>query len=442
MNTRSLAFRLALLSFFSISIALVAASYALSARFTQYFETRIYAELEQHLEQLTTNISLNSEGNVRVEELLDRRFAQPFSGLYWQVDEAGELPVYSRSLWGRPFDIPENPVPGQQFRTVSKSPTGQAILVLGWPVLIGEEGVQRTIILAVAIDESELEDAASGFRLYLVKLLLGMFVGLMVAAWVQVQIGLAPLKVIKSKVERVITGVDKHLEGQFPSEVKPLVVEVNDLLDMQEKSLATARARASDLAHGLKTPLTVMRSLALELETDGEFDKAAEFEAQINSMHRFIERELARSKTAIKPNSKTPVLPVAERMIASMKKLPLGGGLDWGVSVDPGVVIPLDEHDLSELFGNILDNARKWAKSSVLVSSDPGGFGVSIEDDGPGIPEHLLETVFARGKSLDTSNAGAGLGLPISNDLLDSIGGGIRLTRSGLGGLKVEISWG
>jgi len=444
MNLKSLGFRLFLLSVISILAALIATTFALNAQFHQYFQDRIYSELEQHLEQLTTNLSLDDDGEIFVEPLLDRRFAQPFSGLYWQVQDASGQEFLSRSLWGNSFEVPADSPPGRQFRTTAQSPVGSTLLVAGWLIIVGEGENQSTVVLSVGIDNAEVTVAADGFRSYLIGWLTLMFAGLLLAAGAQVRIGLAPLKVLRQRIEKIRSGAETRMEGRFPSEVQPLVDEVNELLELHNSSLEDARTRASDLAHGLKTPLTIMRTLAQDLAADGQDGKAAEIETQITSMHHFIERELARVNINIRAGSPVPAAPVIARMVASMKKLPNGPALKWTLEIADDLTTPLDEHDLSELIGNLLDNARKWAAGRVVIraqnTSSNAGW-IHILDDGPGIPQDMYSDVIKRGGRLDASIAGSGLGLAITADLVTQMNGQLSLSKSEFGGLEVAISW-
>ncbi len=444
MKRTSLRFRLVLLSLITISVALVATTYALNERFYRYFQDRVYAELEQYLEQLATNISLDAGDRIVVEPLFDRRFDQPFSGLYWQVEIDGSKPILSRSLWGKQVSTPSGLAPGSRFQNDAESPTGSPVLVSGWVITIGEGPQARQVSLAVAIDSSEVLVAAEGFQAYLVKWLGLMLVGLIIASWVQIGFGLAPLRRIYRKVEAVKNGSETRLTGEFPTEVQPLVDEVNILLEAHEKSLAEARAKASDLAHGLKTPLTVMRAITEQLESDIDPARAREIEDQISSMHRFIERELAQVRKT-RPNTvKTQVLPAVEHMVASMKKLPRGDALAWQVQLPDDLRIPFDQHDLAELLGNILDNARKWARSTVRISGQTGkgsAGSLRIQDDGPGVPDALIEAIPERGAFTGDLANGHGLGLAICKDLVESVNGRILLTPARDGGLAVDIIW-
>lgn len=444
MKPSSLALRLILLAFVTVAIALGATTFVLDKLFYKNFEERVYSELDQYLKQLTANIVIDDRGTVSVQDLPDPRFALPYSGLYWQIRETGQEDVLSRSLWGRAFDMPAAPAAGSEIRASIISQSGIPLLALGWTILLGDAPAQRAVDLSVAIDQSEVIAAATRFRTAFLQWLALMFVALVLAFWVQVRLGLAPLEAIRQKVGQVRSGDRQRLQGAFPREVQPLVDEVNELLDLHEKSLARARARASDLAHGLKTPLTVMLALARDLRNEGQSTTAREIEEQVESMRQYIERELARVRTRTPTTKGAPVAPVVQKMVRALQKFPRDVPLDWDIQVPQDLISPFDEHDLSELLGNTLDNARKWAKSQILIEGivhDNGYHTLRIQDDGPGVPPDRYAAILARGERLDPSVQGQGLGLAICVDLAQSYGVDFVLAQSPLGGLQVEIRW-
>ncbi|MHA1128614.1 MAG: ATP-binding protein, partial [Alphaproteobacteria bacterium] len=225
---------------------------------------------------------------------------------------------------------------------------------------------------------------------------------------------------------------------------QPLADEVNELLDLHRTSLSSARDRASDLAHGLKTPLTVMLTLALDLRAVGQDGVADEIEEQVSSMRYYIERELARVRTQSPAGISTDAAPVVNKMVSAIRKFPREKPLDWEVEIPDNLRTPFDEHDLSELLGNIFDNARKWAKSRVRIigkALPDGVIEILIEDDGPGVAEDMLSTILTRGERLDPNVQGHGLGLAICADLVENYGAEFILERSSLGGLAVTTRW-
>jgi signal transduction histidine kinase len=444
MKIRSLATRLLLLACLSIGLSLSIMSFVLSGQFNRYFEDRVYAELGAHLDQLTANLSFDAQEDLVIEPLLDPRFDAPFSGLYWQARRAGHPKVVSRSLWTGSLDVNLTKPPGVVERFELQSSTGEPLLALSHSVKIGSETDQSIVELTVAIDQTEVKKAAEGFQATMYKWMALIFVGLILAAWVQVRLGLASLETLRKMVERVRGNQGARIEGEFPTEVEPLVAEVNELLDLHDETVQQARERASDLAHGLKTPLTIMNSIARDLRQNDRAYEAEQIDSQIASMSHFIERELARVRVRSAVIATAPALPVATRMLNAIKQFPREEPLAWALDIPQDFNTPFDAHDLSELLGNLLDNARKWARSKVRLSAHvyPDGTHVLVvEDDGNGVDDAKIATLGQRGQRLDPAAQGSGLGLAICMDLAAHYGAEIALGASKLGGLKVCISW-
>lgn len=444
MKLRSLATRLVLLACLSIAVALGTISIVLSGQFNRYFEDRVYAELAAHLDELTLNLSFDENRNSVVVPLLDPRFEAPFSGLYWQVRRVGHPQVVSRSLWTGSIDVPAAQRAGVFERAAIQSSVMEPLLALSRAVQVGADPDQSLVELTVAIDQTEVQAAAAGFQSTMLRWMLIIFLGLILASWVQVKLGLAPLEALRQRVERVRSGEDKRLVGGFPAEVQPLADEVNELLDLHDKTVAQARERASNLAHGLKTPLTIMNTIARDLRKDGQGGAADEIDSQIGSMTHFIERELARVRVRAPRSAATPALPVAEKMLAAIKRFPREKPLDWQLDIAADFTTPFDPHDLSELLGNQLDNARKWGRTVVRLRAEvqeDGTHVLVVEDDGGGVEEAARAHLGQRGQRLDPSAQGSGLGLAICSDLAALYGANFSLGRSKLGGLKASTSW-
>ena len=444
MKLHSLAARLVLLACLSFAVALGTISFVLSNQFNHYFEDRVYSELGAHLDQLTANLSFDDVGDLVVAPLLDPRFQAPFSGLYWQVRRNAHPQIVSRSLWTGALDVPPATTAGALERAALTTPMGEPLLALSRSVRIGDNTTPDLVQLTVAIDQTEVRRAARGLQATMLGWMAIIFAGLILAAWVQVRLGLVPLETLRKKVERVRGGKDKRLEGGFPIEVMPLANEVNELLDLHEITVTQARERASDLAHGLKTPLTIINTVARDLRKSGHGDAAAQIDGQVASMSHFIERELARVRVRTPGVATTPALPVAERMLDAIRRFPREEPLDWQLRMDEDFSTPFDAHDLSELLGNQLDNARKWAKSVVRLTGavQPDGTHVIIvEDDGKGVDKKQRAKLGRRGRRLDPSAQGSGLGLAICADLALHYGADFELGRSELGGLKISVSW-
>jgi signal transduction histidine kinase len=246
-------------------------------------------------------------------------------------------------------------------------------------------------------------------------------------------------------VESIRVGNARRLSDDVPIEVQPLVIETNRLLEAQEKALEAARARAGDLAHGLKTPLTALALVADELRRRKEVDLAGEMEQQLKGLNAHVARELTRARSAASSMvmQKTRVEPLAKRLLKTMEMLPRGDRLDWRLSFPRDFAAPVEEVDLAEILGNLLDNARKWARSEVIMTAWAAASDVrlAIDDDGPGVPEPDRALVMRRGARLDETVPGSGLGLGITRAVVEAYGGTMALEQAPSGGLRVLLSF-
>ncbi len=265
---------------------------------------------------------------------------------------------------------------------------------------------------------------------------------LLMATWFYIGIGLRPLDGIRRSLNAVRTGTSRRLEGAFPLEVTPLVEEANALLAAQDESLARARARATDLAHGLKTPLAVLQSDADRLRARGQDEIADGMASLAHQMRRHVQRELTRAKVRGTEAGPTEVLPVAERLVASLRRTPVGERLRWTVAVPQTITVAADPEDLTELLGNLLDNAGKWAHSEVRIAAEArdGTAHIAVMDDGAGVPQEALASLAGRGVRLDETVPGTGLGLAIARDIAEACGGGLQLSNRAGGGFAATIS--
>jgi signal transduction histidine kinase len=430
----------------SILIALALAGVGLTLLFERHVERRVIAELELTLRQLIGHLGYDAYGALQLERpLTDPRFEQPLSGLYWQVMKQHSGPVLrSRSLWDETLDLPADRLPTPEVRRhVIRGPGGAALLVVERSVDLPARAGGGTIRAAVAIDRAEIHAAGRAFAGELAPSLALLFAVLLAAAWVQVSVGLRPLDTIRRRLAAIRAGATARMGKDFPDEVRPLAAEVDSLLAAQEASLERARAHAADLAHGLKTPLTVLADDARQLRARGEVELADEISTLTGGMHRHVERALARARSGARARggANQPVSFVAAQVVEVMRRTPRGRGLHWRIDVPADLLVLVDGQDLTEMLGNLVENAGKWARTEVRLSGrrDDEGTALVVEDDGPGVPDEELATVLTRGGRLDASKPGAGLGLAIVGDLVEAYGGSLSLGRSLLGGLRVEL---
>lgn len=443
MSIRSLNLRLLLASGISTVAALLVTAVAISYLFEVYFQKRLLDELHADLTQLTAALVVQENGELEIGELSELRYDQPFGGRYWQVQYGDAAPILSRSLWDQALEHSRPSAFGDPEASSVTAPFGAKLLVLSWRILIEGVDAPNGITVSVATDLSELNAASAQFRMNIIFWLILLGLALILAAWLQVRVGLRPLEQIRTDLERVSQNNSEQLPGGYPTEVKPLVETINSLMERQASNLADARRRSSDLAHGLKTPLTVLAAHADDIRAEGDNGRADQIATQIASMRFFVERELARSRVSPTRRSSTNLKSSTDQMVEAIRKLPDGDAIEWCVEIPDGLTVPLDAHDLSELLGNLLDNARKYAQSKVAISAraKDGQIEMRIEDDGPGVREDELERIKQPGMQGTDSASGYGLGLAIVYDILELQGGDLVLENTSERGLAVTIRW-
>ncbi|RAI43115.1 sensor histidine kinase [Rhodoplanes roseus] len=428
----SLRLRLLAAGAVSIVIALGVAAFGLSVLFERHVERRMADDLAVVLDRLVAGLDRDADGKLTVADPPDDpRFERPLSGLYWQVTrEPGGLVDRSRSLWDEGLALPEDePAEGTLHRHRIDGPGGASLLALERRVVLPPRlggGVVRPV---VARDRADLTAATADFTRDLLPFVGLVALLLVIASAVQVRIGLAPLATVRARLAAIRSGQAERLGTAFPDEVQPLAAEVDALLASRDRQVETARARAADLAHGLKTPLQVLSGDIDRLKQKGETAIAADLDAVGETMRRHVERELARvRRTAVAADAVAVVAEVAARVVEVVRRTPAGDALDWDIAVDPALAARIAPDDLAEILGNLLENAARHARERVAVTAqaDSGEVVVRVVDDGPGIPAALVPQALRRGGRID-AGPGTGLGLAIVRDIAEAWNGGLRL---------------
>lgn len=445
----SIAFRLVATAALWIAVALVAGGFLLANLFREPLEEAFEQRLRFILQSLVSNTEIDGNGEVTEPTTLSEpRFFTQYSGLYWQVGNATDNRILSRSRSMWDFELPVSPPPDKastEYQYTIDGPLGQKLRVL--ELFVTEEDVTSTFVFAVAADIEEFVVAVDAFNRTLVFSLSALGLGLLIAVVAQVYYGLLPLQRIRSALADVREGRAERLEGRFPTEVEPLAAELNGLVVHTTEVLARARAHVGNLAHGLKTPLAV-------LANEGD-NPTAEMRTivrqQADLMRRQVEHYLSRTRAIGNvplPRSHTELLPVMQAMARTMEKIYAGSRLTLQVDCEPGLTFRGEQHDLEEMLGNLTDNACKWAHSKVHIAAKSqaatgsGGLRVTItvDDDGPGVDPALRPYLFDRGRRADESKPGSGLGLSIVRDIAALYGGASELSDSPLGGLRATLN--
>jgi len=438
---RSLRRRLLVATVAGVAVALLLAGLALNGMFERHVHKQFEQALTYQLDQVMARFELDARGQpVLVEQALsDPRWNKPYSGLYWQVDAMdtdgqGRTGVLrSRSLWDTTLALQADALDdGAVHVHHVAGPLGAQLLVLERRVTTAGESARWRI--AVAADETAMQAAMVQFSRALAGSLAVLLVLLAAAAWAQVAVGLRPLKVLETALQAVADGFNK-------------------VLTRNTQVVERARAQAANLAHALKTPLTVLEQAARAAASPaGEAPHALAplVQEQVQVARRHIDWHLARARMAggtPLPGQRAELGPAVQGLVRVMDKVHAGRGLVLRVNLpDQPIFFAGEEQDLQEMVGNLLDNACKWAQSAVRVGVqtepvDPAApkLRVEIEDDGPGIDASQRASALQRGVRLDESVAGSGLGLAIVQELAGLYGGHLELTPTPRGGLCAAL---
>lgn len=427
-----------------ILVTLQLAAVGLTVIFERSIMRRSVAELELDLREIAGGLRIDHNGTLLLTgRPTDPHYNAPYSGRYWQVSKNGQGVLRSPSLWD--FTIANSSHAGADASGLVRleGPDRQRLIGVVRTVEVADGLRQTPLQILTAIIYSEIVDETQKFTADLLLGLAALATVLMLAAWAHVSIGLRPLKAVSGKVAAIRSGAAQRLAGNFPSEVMPLVAETNALLDAQEETLAAARARAADLAHGLKTPLAVLGTQSRQLRRRREDAVADQIDQQIARMRGHIERELVRARGAVNSRHARSDASVAIRsMIGAMQLLPRGREISWEIDVATRLLVAVDSADLNDIMGNLVDNAMKWARGRLRITGrrNGGNVVISLDDDGVGIPAEEIPRVLKRGERADEQVPGTGLGLAIANDLVHLYGGELDFSRGEMGGLCARIA--
>jgi signal transduction histidine kinase len=446
-SLRSLRFRLLSAAAISVSLALVLAGFALVSLFEHHVTRRLDAELEVYLNHLIGHIALDPQGRITVTgDSPAPGFRQPLSGRYWQIqDESSHRLLRSRSLWDFQIPLPPDELDlGVVHRHELAGPGGQSLLVREQQFILHPRNEALRLRVAVGMDRADLLAARAAFTNDMLPYLGLLALAFLAASYLQVRLGLSPLKRVRNAVTAVREGSAQRLPRDYPDELAPLVDEINELLEARDRTVENARAWTADLAHGLKTPLTALGADAQRLRKLQQNEIADDLEQLAQAMRARVDRELVRARLQVAApgaNRQSSLAAVVEAVVKTLKRTPRGGELDWDLRLSPTASVLVPEDDLAELVGNLLENAAKWARStvSVGVAVSGGQVRMDVEDDGPGVDAATTELLTRRGVRLDQRKDGSGLGLAIVGDILAAYHGSLRLGRSELGGLAVDV---
>jgi signal transduction histidine kinase len=429
-------------------LGLMVGGVVLSNAFRNAAEDSFDARLSVDMDGLIAAAEPDPEGGVMLQDrFVNHQFDRIYSGLYYQIKPlvAGPGGQISRSLFDQILAVTGNVKRGAVSYGFATGPENQHLRVLSrrveFPISATPELNDTrayTFMVGGNLAAVDAESAAFNGTLFWSFLLLGL--GLVVAVFLQVRIGLLPLRRLKEALARIRDGSAQRLEGKFPAEIEPLAVELNSLIEHSNEVVGRARTHVSNLAHFLKTPLSVLASEA-EAEPGILSDQVRR---QVQTMRRQVDHYLARARAAGSVNllgNRTPVAPVLSDLARVLARIHAERAIeiDWNCSSD--LYFRGERQDLEELAGNLMDNACKWASTRVRVTAGREGARLilTVEDDGPGLSPEDRARVGTRGERLDESVPGSGLGLAIARDISKLYAGFLELDRSPLGGLMARL---
>jgi len=424
MKQASLRTRLLLVGGLGLVLVTALASVLLGHLFARAARTSLDAQLQQDLLTLVAQAEVSPEGELVLRQAPnDARYDRVFSGAYWQIGLQGQPPLQSRSLWDQSLALPV-PAPVDATSEDIAGPLDQPLRARLQQIRLPRSSAPVTAV--VAVDSSDVQAQVAQFRQHSAIAL-----AVLVAAWLavlasQVQFGLQPLRRLSRQVEQVRRGESERIKTDaLGPEIAPLGEELNALLDHHQRMVARARTSAQDLAHALKTPLSV---LAAEAAGDGQQWRQT-LQDQGARMQASVERYLA-SGLAVDHRQRCAVAPVVQALCKLMARVHGERGIRFDSDgVDPMLTFAGAEADLEEMLGNLLDNAGNWANAQVQVSAESkaGRLHIGVHDDGPGLQEDQLDAVLQRGVRLDQRVGSSGLGLAIVGDIAASHGGALTL---------------
>ena len=421
-----------------ITILLIGGGAALDRVLVNSVEQNFDNQLEYVLTAMIASAEIGPDGEIRMNRPLgDQRFLEPNSGLYWQITGKDAMPFPSRSLWDRALSPPAgHEDQAVHFRNSNEFPD-EPLRIAERSIKLPDSDVAWTFMVAQSRDS--LDGQIIELRSVLVTSFMLLALGLIILAALQTLYGLWPLRAVRKAIAQMRSGQESRVTDALPDEVMPMVNELNALLDYNEKQAEESRRHAGNLAHALKTPLTVIMNSA----TAQAPDISETVIREATTMRRQVDHHLARARAVGRrghSHSRAVVWGSLEAVERAVGRLYAHVRLD--MAGDKEIAARVERQDLDEMLGNLIENAAKYGGGSVFVTVEDAGDFVEmiIEDDGQGIPENERERLFDRGARLDTGKPGTGLGLAIVRDVVEIYGGTVALEKSeDLGGLLVRL---
>lgn len=429
----SLKSRLVLAAIVWLTAMIIAAGVTVPNQVNSYMVDDAKSQLNIYLDEITGNLEVDEFGELTLStQLSDPRFSHPYSGLYWSA-ETEHSQIRSRSLWDRQITFKDN-------KTEAFGARDELLIYVDSTLYFPD--YDGPIHIIIGIDEQPLEDTLHKLMGQLWIILLLLYIGVMAVIVIQVFWSLSPLTKMHRELNQLRSGDKTQLEDDYPSEIAPVVSDLNALVFHYQELLDRARHHAGNLSHALKTPLSVLKNEVATLSDDTK----QHLQPPLDQIQNQIDYHLGRARMAGSKNILSVRANPSQRIDAismAFDKVYADRGITLINEIDSELEVSIDPTDLDEMVGNLLENGYLWAQSIIRVHAetlDQENVNIIIEDDGPGIPEEKLAQVVKRGVRLDETTPGTGLGLNIVSEMVHSYRGQIELSRSSMGGLKTVLT--
>lgn len=424
-----------------IVLTLLMTGVLLSSLFASHIERAFNARLLALLESLIAASEIEN-GQLSVNSMLgEPRFQRVYSGWYWQIDSESGSVAGSRSLWDHTLPRFQGERIEGGLTVIVDGPEGEPLQLIQRQVNLPRES--QNFYFSIAGTRAEIDADIHSFNAQLASALVMLGIGLMLAVLFQIRYGLQPLQKVRQALADIRNGYADSIAGEYPVEIKVLTDEINKLIDHNKAFVERARTHVGNLAHALKTPLA---ALANESQAPGQ-DFQANVARHTAAMRKLIDHHLMRARAAASKDllgANSNVRQCIGDLERVLKRIYPDKTIDFVFASEGDYFFRGELQDLEEMLGNLIENACKWARHRIEVGIAEGGRGgrliFTIDDDGPGLPQERRDQIFARGKRLDETVPGSGLGLSIVRDIAELYDGEIQLEDSSLGGVRAVLS--
>ncbi|MGD8112703.1 ATP-binding protein [Vibrio sp. TRT 17S01] len=430
----SLKGRLFLAAVLWLSAMILAAGIGIPRLVNDYLINDVKSQLNLSMDEITANIEVDKNGRLTLDSRLsDPRFNRPYSGLYWSASTDNQV-LRSRSLWDRDIQVEQ-----KGLKEIVRGAKNEKLIYISQAIYLPD--FTHPVEIIIGLDEDPLEHTLTSLVSQLWIILGLLFAGVLIFVELQVRWSLRPLNKMHNELSQLRLGKRDSLEEDYPSEVSPLVSDLNALLFHYQELLERARQHAGNLSHALKTPLSVLKNDITAL-SDEEKQRLSVPVEQIQSQ---IDYHLGRARMAgsanilsvkVNPSDRVDTISMAFDKVYAQREVVLINELDTDLEV------AVDPTDFDEMIGNLLENGYKWASSVIRVYSEELGndfINIHVCDDGPGIPQQQRKHAIQRGVRLDETTPGTGLGLNIVCEMAHSYRGDLSLSDSSMGGLQATL---